>query len=135
MLAIAARFYIHHVARFPNRPDRRPYPEMDRAIPAQLAHLAESHLANTLLRKNHTLHDVQATLLMAGWGLQSGGKGPDAWVITGLSARLARRLGIHTRLKDAAESARQTDLAVDTEEAERLEALMPQWRTWLCWFW
>lgn len=53
---------------------------VDRATFGQLANLAESHLAQSLLRKAHSLEDVMATLLMAGWGLRSGGGGPDSWV-------------------------------------------------------
>lgn len=68
---------------------------VDRATFAQLANLAESHLAQSLLRKAHSLEDVMATLLLAGWGLRSGGGGPDSWILTGHAFRISRRLGLH----------------------------------------
>ncbi|KAJ5378891.1 hypothetical protein N7509_012010 [Penicillium cosmopolitanum] len=69
ILAISARFYLRHSTTSHI---------IDSYVPAALADIAESHLAHTLLRKRHTLADVQAILLLAAWGLQSGGKGPDA---------------------------------------------------------
>ncbi|WVQ78436.1 hypothetical protein IAT38_000522 [Cryptococcus sp. DSM 104549] len=127
IIAVAARFYIRYTARSPGNS-----PPLDPAIPQRLANLAEAHLANTLLRKQHALSDVQAVMLLAAWGLQSGGRGPDAWVVTGHAARIARRLGVHKVLGQAAEAARIS--RPGTEGWSRLEAFMPQWRTWLCWF-
>ncbi|KAL0254206.1 hypothetical protein I308_101586 [Cryptococcus tetragattii IND107] len=127
ILAVAARFYIRYTSRNPDS-----FPLLDPAVPPRLANLAEAHLANTLLRKQHALSDVQAVMLLAAWGLQSGGRGPDAWVVTGHAARIARRLGVHKILAQAAEAARIT--RPETEEWSKLEAFMPQWRTWLCWF-
>ncbi|WVQ87185.1 hypothetical protein IAS59_000908 [Cryptococcus gattii] len=127
ILAVAARFYIRYTSRNPDS-----FPPLDPAVPPRLANLAEAHLANTLLRKQHALSDVQAVMLLAAWGLQSGGRGPDAWVVTGHAARIARRLGVHKILAQAAEAARIT--RPETEEWSKLEAFMPQWRTWLCWF-
>ncbi|WVR05443.1 hypothetical protein IAU60_002459 [Kwoniella sp. DSM 27419] len=127
MLAVAARFYIKFSSRSPGA-----MPALDPNLPARLANLAEAHLGNTLLRKQHALSDVQAVLLMSAWGLQSGGRGPDAWVVTGHAARIARRLGVHKVLAQAAEVARMT--RPGTPEWDKLEAFMPQWRTWLCWF-
>ncbi|WRT67431.1 uncharacterized protein IL334_004402 [Kwoniella shivajii] len=127
ILAVAARFYIKFTSRSPGA-----MPTLDPAIPSRLANLAEAHLSNTILRKQHALSDVQAVLLLSAWGLQSGGRGPDSWVVTGHAARIARRLGVHTLLGQAAEIARLT--RPGTSEWERLEQFMPQWRTWLCWF-
>lgn len=77
ILAISARFtYRRPSAQAPGAPPL----EIDPQTFDELADTAESHLARTLLRKQHALTDVQATLLMANWGLRSGGGGPDAWV-------------------------------------------------------
>nr|XP_019013828.1 uncharacterized protein I206_01902 [Kwoniella pini CBS 10737]OCF52609.1 hypothetical protein I206_01902 [Kwoniella pini CBS 10737] len=127
ILAVASRFYIKYSAKSPGS-----MPILDPIIPSRLANLAEAHLSNTLLRKQHALSDVQAVLLLSAWGLQSGGRGPDSWVVTGHAARIARRLGVHKLLGQAAEIARLT--RPGTVEWERLEQFMPQWRTWLCWF-
>ncbi|WVF71872.1 hypothetical protein IAT40_006682 [Kwoniella sp. CBS 6097] len=127
VIAIAARFYIKFTSRSPGA-----MPPLDPSIPSRLANLAEAHLANTLLRKQHALSDVQAVILLSAWGLQSGGRGPDAWVITGHAARIARRLGLHKVLAQAAELARLT--RPGTPAWDKLEAFLPQWRTWLCWF-
>lgn len=126
MLAIAARFYIKATQQ--GRYKYSTHPVMDPATPARLANLAETHLAQTVLRKQHTLADVQTILLLAGWGLQSNGRGPEAWIVTGLAARVARRLEVHKVLAVAAETARVSTSG--TEEWQKLETFMPQWRTW-----
>ncbi|WWD16207.1 hypothetical protein CI109_100633 [Kwoniella shandongensis] len=128
IVAVAARFYI----RFTSRSSPGAHSPLDPSIPARLVNLAEAHLGNTLLRKQHALSDVQAVLLLAAWGLQSGGRGPDAWVVTGHAARIARRLGVQKVLGQAAEMAKVTKPG--TEGWDKLDAFMPQWRTWLCWF-
>jgi hypothetical protein len=84
LIAIAARFYVRFTTRSISS-----YPALDPSIPPRLANLAETHLGQTLLRKQHALSDVQAILLLAAWGLQSGGRGPDAWIVTGHAARVA----------------------------------------------
>ncbi|CUA76608.1 putative 4-hydroxy-2-oxoglutarate aldolase, mitochondrial [Rhizoctonia solani] len=81
-----------------------------------LASLAERHLSHTLLRKQHCLADVQATLLLAGWGLQPGGGGPDAWLLTGHAWRMGRRLGLWKKPTSGGQGS------------------MPRWRTWMCLF-
>jgi hypothetical protein len=129
MIAIAARFYVRFIARNPRGGTSLVYPTLDPTIPAKLANLAETHLAQTLLRKQHALSDVQTILLLAAWGLHSGGRGPDAWVVTGHAARVARRLGVHRILAQAAEDARMIQPGAE-EDWRRLEAFMPQWRTW-----
>ena len=128
MIAIAARFYVRFTSRNPRGGATGHYPYLDPAVPAKLSNLAEMHLAQTLLRKQHALSDVQTILLLAAWGLHSGGRGPDAWIVTGHAARVARRLGVHRILAQAAEEARSTQPG--TEEWSKLEAFMPQWRTW-----
>jgi len=104
------------------------YPKLDPGIPAKLANLAETHLAQTLLRNQYALSDVQMILLHAAWGLHEGGKGPDAWILAGHAGRVARRLGVHNVLAQAAEEAKRTQPG--TEESGKLEVFMPQWRTW-----
>lgn len=116
ILAIAARFVIST----PADPLFRTNPVPDSA---RLASLAEFHLSQTLLCKKHTLSDVQATLLLAGWGLQPGGAGPDAWLLTGHAWRMARRLGLwHAHRQDEGSS------------HERQAGYMQRWRTWMCLF-
>ncbi|CAE6370416.1 unnamed protein product [Rhizoctonia solani] len=82
----------------------------------RLASLAEHHLSHTLLRKQHCLADVQATLLLAGWGLQPGGGGPDAWLLTGHAWRMGRRLGLWKKSTNGG------------------QGYMQRWRTWMCLF-
>lgn len=102
---------------------------MDSHVPKALAEIAESHLAHTLLRKKHTLADVQAILLLAAWGLQSGGNGPDAWVLTGHAARVSRTLGIQRAVGQAV-AATQKDRSQLEAPAEVDTAVLRQWRTW-----
>ncbi|CAI7581146.1 unnamed protein product [Penicillium viridicatum] len=120
ILAISARFYLRHSTTSHI---------IDSYVPAALADIAESHLAHTLLRKKHTLADVQAILLLAAWGLRSGGKGPDAWVLTGHAARVSRRLGIHRAVGQAVAAIKrdgsQLEAPVDKVDA----AMRRQWRT------
>ncbi|CAN9403101.1 unnamed protein product [Alternaria alternata] len=124
ILAISARFYLRSSSKAHI---------MDSHVPKALAEIAESHLAHTLLRKKHTLADVQAILLLAAWGLQSGGKGPDAWVLTGHAARVSRRLGIQRAVGQAV-AATQKDRSQLEAPAEVDTAVLRQWRTWLAWF-
>lgn len=124
VLAIAARFY----SMFHRRPTSPP-PRctLDADVPARLAELAERHLARTLLQKQHSLADVQAILLLAAWGLQSGGRGPDAWVLTGHAARVARRLGFHKLIRQAVDASAEGAGGIDSA---RFQQILPQWRTW-----
>jgi hypothetical protein len=103
---------------------------MDSYVPATLAEIAESHLAHTLLRKKHTLADVQAILLLAAWGLQSGGKGPDAWVLTGHAARVSRRLGIHRAVGQAVAATKRDRSPLEAPSDEVDATVRRQWRTW-----
>lgn len=115
ILAIGARFYLKHCTR------HNILLNLPLQAPAAIARLAYSHLAASLFRKQHQLADVQATLLLAGWGLQSGGGGPDPWLVTGHCTRLAQRLGLHRT------SGRQG--AADQEAKQLLQT-----RTWLGWY-
>jgi hypothetical protein len=128
VISTASRFYSKYGSR------RGPSgPALDGSIPARLANLAEAHLGQTLLRRHYALSDVQAILLLAAWGLQSGCKsGPDPWVVTGHAARVSRRLGVHKALAQVAAKARTTEPG--SEEWCKLESFVPQWRTWLYWF-
>lgn len=128
ILAIAARFYVRYEERFPS-PN---LPSIAPGLPARLASLAQWHLAQTLLRKQQALFDVQAVLLLAAWGLESGGRGPDAWIVTGHASRIARRLGINRELTKAAAAARVA--RPHTAEWNELNAYAPKWRSWLGWF-
>ena len=132
MLAIAARFYSRYNARQPPIAGKVT-PPIDPSVPINLANLAEAHLSHTLLRRRYALTDVQAILLLAAWNLRPGsGSGLDAWVVTGHAARVSRRLGVHKILAQAAETARNS--VQGSPEWQKLEAFIPQWRTWLCWF-
>lgn len=132
MIGIAARFYSRYTARHPPG-DGKTQISIDPSVPTRLANLAEAHLSHTLLRRRYALTDVQAILLLAAWNLRPGSEiGPDAWVVTGHAARVSRRLGVHKILAQAAEIARSHEQG--SPEWQKLEAFLPQWRTWLCWF-
>lgn len=121
IIAISARFYLHHSTTSHI---------VDSYVSAALAEIAESHLARTLLQKQHTLADVQAILLLAAWGLHSGGKGPDAWVLTGHAVRVSRRLGIHRAVRQA-EAATKKDRSRREAPLDEVDAsVRRQWRTW-----
>ncbi|EJT97766.1 hypothetical protein DACRYDRAFT_119009 [Dacryopinax primogenitus] len=59
-----------------------------------LADHSEGCLGATMTRKILILEDVQATLLMMGWGLRPNGQGPDAWILSGHALRMGKRLGL-----------------------------------------
>ncbi len=107
---------------------------MEEAAPAGIRKLAFSHLAATLMRKEHTLSDVQATMILALWGLLPNGKGPDPWLLTGHCQRMAQRLGIHkvalqpVILRAASLEAGQM---LGQEDVEPLEKALTQWKTFL----
>jgi hypothetical protein len=131
IIAIAARFYVRHCHRFPAE-----HPTLNEDAPGAIAHLAYSHLAASMFRKVHQLADVQATLLLAGWGLQSGGRGPDPWLVTGHCIRLSRRLGLHKVAATAQKAVQAMELGtLDKASGEDIiDKLLPQWRTWLGWY-
>ncbi|WWC96564.1 hypothetical protein V866_003432 [Kwoniella sp. B9012] len=114
VLAIACRFHPGH--------DR--LLAFDDTTSKRIAQLAYSHLAASLFRKQHRLADVQASLLLAGYGLLPDGQGPDPWVVTGHAARIASRLGLYrVHLASASVSGR-----------EEVDKLLAQWRTWMAWY-
>ncbi|WVW86534.1 hypothetical protein I302_108583 [Kwoniella bestiolae CBS 10118] len=114
ILAIARRFH----------PDRNHLTSSDDTSCKRIAQLAYSHLAASLFRKQHRLADVQASLLLAGYGLLEDGQGPDPWVVTGHAARVASRLGLYrVHLTSASVSKR-----------EEVDKLLAQWRTWMAWY-
>jgi hypothetical protein len=132
--AVASRFYHGYLDRtsgadlvingFPS----------DSSLPTALANLAEEHLSDILLHKRHTLADVQAILLLAAWGLRSGGGGPDAWVISGHASRVGMRLGLH----QADAKIMRIESMPDDEHARKINkmgSVTRQRRTWLCWSW
>lgn len=120
VLAIASRFYRRHNTTH----------TLDPQLPLALAEIAESLLAKSILRKQHALADVQAILLLAAWGLRPGGKGPDAWVLTGHATRVARRLGVHRVVAHAITGSMgpqdRSESGVDGHDA----AVSRQWRLW-----
>ena len=123
VVAIAARSHTrYHIIR---QEQNSGTISLDTGISDALARLAEEHLGRTLLRKQHTLSDVRAILLMAAWGLQSGGAGPDAWVLTGHAMRIAQRLGVHRVVNSAVDDEGPTK----TPGGEDRKAI-PQWRAW-----
>ncbi|EIW72499.1 hypothetical protein TREMEDRAFT_24778 [Tremella mesenterica DSM 1558] len=123
ILAIAARFYRPHRERFPSHH----LPPLDAEAPHVMARLAYSHLAASLFRKQHQLLDVQATILLAGWGLHAGGRGPDPWLLTGHALRLAHRLGLHR-------VGNNPSVSFEGLDDEARDKLLTQWKTWLCWY-
>lgn len=142
ILAVSARFCYRKAA-----PQTAGAPttmlEVDAQTFDELADAAESHLARTLLRKQHAVTDVQGTLLMATWGLRSGGGGPDAWVscalytlttadvpqiLTGHAFRMSRRLGMHL---DDAVYAREKHLWIGEQGQRRVERYITRRRVWL----
>lgn len=60
-----------------------------------IADHAEYMLSRTLLRKRHSLEDVQAAVFMSAWGLRSKGGGPDAWMLASHAYAMSARLGLN----------------------------------------
>ncbi|WWC64936.1 uncharacterized protein I303_107550 [Kwoniella dejecticola CBS 10117] len=114
ILAIACRFQA--------APTQQPI--VNSAISKRIAQLAYSHLAASLFRKTHQLADVQAALLLGGYGLLADGQGPDPWIVTGHAARIASRLGLYKVHLSAANVSSQ----------EQVEKVLAQWRTWMGWY-
>ncbi len=74
IMAVAARFssYFHDGSLDFGEAANNGVPAIVEDAYVQMVMIAEDHLSRSLLRKQHTLSDVQATLLLAGWGLHSG---------------------------------------------------------------
>jgi hypothetical protein len=123
VIAIAARLHgRYHIIR---HEQNTAMITLDAGMPDALARLAEEHLGKTLLRKQHALSDVRAILLLAAWGLQGGGAGPDAWVLTGHAMRIAQRLGVHRVVNMVVDDGGPTKIA-GREDRETI----PKWRAW-----
>lgn len=122
VLAIAAGHISHQ-----HRIQGLVMPALDPEPSLKIRRLAYGHFASSMFRRHQSLRDLQATLLLAGWGLHPGSEGPEAWMTTGHCGRLALRLGLHNLGKVV----RPTTVlsAVETNK------LISQWRTWLCWYW
>jgi hypothetical protein len=132
ILAVSARFS----AIFQDVPldglvdtTRHGIPALSEEAYVQMVIIAEDHLSRSLLRKHHSLSDVQATLLLAGWGLHAAGGGPDSWVLTGHAFRMSRRLGLHL---DDKKLARDPYFPPGEEGDKRKGKFMARRRTWLC---
>lgn len=104
------------------------------SLSAALAEIAENHLSDILLHKRHALADVQAILLMAAWGLRSGGGGPDAWMISGHASRVAIQLGLHQLVSKTMHVESLPDDG-GSRKIDKIESITRQWRTWLCGAW
>lgn len=70
--------------------------QMANQIPyTAIADHAEYMLSKTLLRKRHSLEDVQAAVFMSAWGLRARGGGPDAWMLASHAYAMSARLGLN----------------------------------------
>lgn len=65
--------------------------------------------------------DIQATLLLACWGLNDRGASPDPWLLTGSAYRLAQRLGVHLAGPTLAANISRPNVRLFTS-----------WKTYLC---
>lgn len=112
-------------------------PRLDDKVPFAIRSLAYSHLAATMMRKEHTLSDVQAPLILAVWGLMPNGKGPDPWVLTGHCQRKGQRLGLHkagSLPAIASATAWDAGQITDPVAVEALDKALMQWKTSLSCF-
>ncbi|KAH3552971.1 hypothetical protein KXW20_001568 [Aspergillus fumigatus] len=91
VLAVAGRYYTAYRDKLSSRSS---LPPIAGSALAALADLAGAHLGFVLLRKQHQLSDVQATLLLSVWIPRGGGQSADQWMLTGLCTRLAYRIGV-----------------------------------------
>lgn len=123
ILAIASRY-----TRRQARPSGLAMPELDQDASLKIRRLAYAHFASSMFRRHQSLRDLQATFLLAGWGLHPGAEGPEAWMTTGHCGRLALRLGLHKLGRTAMPI--MPPLGSQIEMAK----LVSRWKTWLCWF-
>lgn len=125
VLAIAARYDSSH-----NRPSALPMPDLNPEASLNIRRLAYKHFASSMFRRHQSIRDLQATFLLAGWGLHPGAEGPEAWMTTGHCGRLALRLGLHKLGRTG------TTLVPVPPPSSRPEMakLVSRWKTWLCWF-
>jgi hypothetical protein len=125
VLAIASRFAVRHAVNDPGL-------AMAQQTPSNIRALAYAHLSTTLVTRNFALEDAQAILLLVGWALQGGGRGPDAWILLGHCLRLLLRLGVPLVVKRATVLEKQAVL----EESHKLSyaRMMLRWRAYLTMF-
>ncbi|UKZ91445.1 uncharacterized protein TrAFT101_006423 [Trichoderma asperellum] len=95
-----------------------------------LADLAGAHLGFVLCRKQHELSDVQATLLLSVWIPRGNGQSPDQWLITGLSTRLAYRIGVPDSFGRPVISRFLASIHFDSGDVNEVNCILPQWHTW-----
>lgn len=124
VLAVGARFKSRV-----NRHGAASPPLLNRDASLRLRRLAYAHFASSHFRRHQSLRDLQATLLLSGWGLHGGYEGPEAWMSTGHCGRLAHRLGLNTLGKTWSSRSSQDKSPLEVTK------LLGQWKTWLCWFW
>jgi hypothetical protein len=98
---------------------------------AALADLACAHLGFVLLRKQHQLSDVQATLLLSVWIPRGRGQSADQWMLTGLCTRLAYRIGVPDTFGCPAINRLLNAYDLDTNDIGEANSVLPQWHTWL----
>lgn len=122
VLAIACRYTDRQ-----HRPLGLVVPELDQGPSLKIRRLAYAHFASSMFRRHQSLRDLQATFLLAGWGLHPGSEGPEAWMTTGHCGRLALRLGLHELGK--------LPLSSNIASGPGTKKLVSQWKTWLCWYW
>jgi hypothetical protein len=133
ILAVAARIYPRHSARFKPPDDVAALPSH---VPSALRQLAYSHVAATILRKQQNFGDLQSILISSVWGLLGQGKGPDPWLLTGIVQRLAHRLDLSRAsmspiIRHVVEGGKAALAALSEKESETLHKLMSHWRACL----
>lgn len=99
--------------------------------PGLLADLAYSHLGFLIMRKQHQLSDVQAALLLSVWNLRGKGLSPDQWMVTGICARLAHRIGMQEALRHPMIARAVNSGQLDLTEIYEINRILEGWHTWL----
>ncbi|GAQ05327.1 hypothetical protein ALT_2648 [Aspergillus lentulus] len=128
ILAIAGRYYTAYREKQSARSNLPPIP--GNAL-AALADLACAHLGFVLLRKQHQLSDVQATLLLSVWVPRGRGQSADQWMLTGLCTRLAYRIGVPDSFGCPAIIRLLNSSDIDINDIGEANSVLPQWHTWL----
>lgn len=129
IISVAARYYVRHRARV--SVDSRFVAAMALDTPGVLADLAYSHLGFLVMRKQHQLADVQAALLLSVWNLRGKGLSPDQWMVTGICARLAHRIGMQEALGHPVIARALNSGQLDLTEIHEINRILEGWHTWL----
>lgn len=129
IIAVAARYYVRHRAQV--SVDSRSIAPMALETPGLLADLAYSHLGFLIMRKQHQLSDVQAALLLSVWNLRGKGLSPDQWMVTGICARLAHRIGMQEALGHPMIARAVNSGQLDLTEIYEINRILEGWHTWL----